>query len=166
MAYSVPDDLSDAIDLISPTAYFGNTKTAHRKSLKSDWESLEARGARSSCETNVTVKSFINGKTIHQLAYGPACLRAQYNLGNYKVDPSSGSTIGFGSFLNQSASYTDLAKFEKSFDLQPENFTVTTIHGGRNDEMRNASNVEADLDVQAIVSLANGLPVKEYITGV
>lgn len=40
----------------------------------------------------------------------PNCLQGLYNTKDYKPDPKYGSNIAFGNFLNQSASYSDLAQ--------------------------------------------------------
>lgn len=169
LKYSVPDDLSDAVDLISPTTFFGNMK-AHRalpnlEASKTERKPMEARQLKPSCETTISIPISAN-QTEDFTVIGPTCLKQLYNVGGYKPDPKSGSTVAFGSFLNQSASYSDLAKFEEIYNIPSQNFTVTTINGGvDNQDPLTEEDGEANLDVQNIIGIAAGLPVSEYITG-
>lgn len=169
LKYSVPDHLSDAIDLIEPTTFFGNMK-AHRalpklESTRTEKAPMEARQLKPSCETTISIPISAN-QTEDFTVIGPTCLKELYNVGDYKPDVSAGSTIAFGSFLNQSASYSDLKKFEKIYDIPSQTFTVTTINGGVNDQdPLTEQDGEANLDVQNIVGIVGGLPVHEYITG-
>ena len=121
--YSVPDDLAAHVDLISPTTFFGKTKAmraVHRKPGRlpkrrvSSHESLSKRQEPASCKTTIQY----DNETIP--AFGPACLKAEYDVNGYKPDPRSGSKIGFGSFLNESASFSDLFLFEQYFRIPPQ----------------------------------------------
>ena len=170
MAYSVPDDLGDAIDLISPTTYFDSMR-AHRalpdlSPSKTEQRPDMKRQLKPSCETTVAVPISANQTEDFDLL-SPTCLKELYNIGNYKVDPSSGSTIAFGSFLNQSASRSDLAKFEKIFNIPSQKFKILAlINGGvDNQDPATEEDGEANLDVQNMIGLVDGLPVGEYITG-
>lgn len=88
-----------------------------------------------------------------------------YNFRGYKPSASSGSKVGFGSFLNESANYVDLALYEKRFNIPSQNFSVELINGATNDQnWTTASLGEANLDVELIVGVSHPLPVKEYIT--
>jgi tripeptidyl-peptidase-1 len=151
--YSIPGDLTEHIDVISPTVFFGKTRGAVPVPSKS--QKIKARKASSteisaSCQTSIT----------------PSCLKEMYNVGDYVPEPSAGSRIGFGSFLNQSASYSDLAQYEQLFDIPSQTFTVELLNGGVNNQSASKSDVgEANLDVQLIVAVAHPLPVHEFITG-
>jgi tripeptidyl-peptidase-1 len=81
-----------------------------------------------------------------------------YSVGGYTPSVESGSWIGFGSFLNNSASYADLAKYEQHYGLPSHNFI--------NDQNPTTGlDFEPDLDVQNIVGVSHTLPVVEYLTG-
>jgi len=112
--YSIPNDLSEHIDLISPTTYFGKTQ-AQRKVVKSTYAAkpLAKRAATlpASCNSTITYGGH------KYAAITPDCLRYIYNVGNYMPDPRAGSRIGFGSFLNESASFSDFFQFEQTFDI-------------------------------------------------
>ncbi len=167
MAYSVPDELSDHIDLVAPTTYFGSMK-AHRAvpNAPRPEKGLERRQISASCERTISYPISAT-KNISITLLGPDCFKELYNIGTYQAHPNSGSTIAFGNFLNQSASYSDLAKFEQIFDIPSQNFTVLAlINGGvDNQDTLTESDGEANLDVQNIIGLAHGLPVGAYITG-
>ncbi|KAB8298595.1 hypothetical protein EYC80_000774 [Monilinia laxa] len=147
--YSVPDDVAKHIDLIFPTTYFG--KTVANAPTKISKRATPATSAPiGACSKYVT----------------PQCIKQLYSVGNYTPSVSSGSRIGFGSFLNQSALYTDLFQFEELFDIPAQNFSVTLINGGVNDQDPKTAQIgEANLDVQNIIGVAHPLPVEEFITG-
>ncbi|CAD6448939.1 4ee354d2-c29f-48b7-a952-24051e52d9f8 [Sclerotinia trifoliorum] len=148
--YSVPNHLAEHIDLISPTTYFGKTvANAPTKVTKKNTSATKVT-VDASCSTSIT----------------PKCIKELYNVGNYAPSATSGSRIGFGSFLNQSALYADLFQYESYFGIPSQNFSVTLINGATNDQNpATAQNGEANLDVQNIIGVAHPLPVQEFITG-
>ncbi|KKK26637.1 tripeptidyl peptidase A [Aspergillus rambellii] len=147
--YSIPDEFRDSVDLISPTVFFGKEQGEVYLTPLPREASNNSSGS-SSCTNVIT----------------PDCLKGMYNYGDYTPSVSSGSRIGFGSFLNQSASYSDLAVFEKLFGIPSQNFTVELFDGGIDDQNPNTASLgEANLDVQNIVAVSHPLPVHEYITG-
>ncbi len=151
--YSIPDSLVDLIDLISPTTYFGKTTPAvaiPSVTQKEKRAPASQPSVAASCQTSIT----------------PSCLKELYSINDYRADPNSGSRIAFGSFLNQSALYSDLALFESYFDIPSQNFSVELINGATNDQDSTTAQFgEADLDVEYIVGISHPLPVKEFITG-
>ena len=165
--YSLPDDLHESVDLIDPTTYFGNTK-AHAVLPRSGPTPVRSepptkRAFNKACETTLT---FDNGKEVYPVI-GPQCLMELYNTVGYKADPKSGSTIAFGNFLNESASYSDLKQFEKIYKIPSQSFKINAlINGGVNNQNpQTEMDGEANLDVQNIIGLVDGLPVSAYITG-
>lgn len=165
LSYSVPDDLVQHVELISPTTYFDSTM-AHRAIPSKTLNEASKRQLQTSCETSITIPiSATENKTFTVI--GPDCLKELYNVGDYQPDVSAGSTIAFGSFLNQSASYSDLALFEEIYDIPSQNFTVLALINGGVDNQDPVTEMdgEANLDVQNIIGLVGGLPVGEYITG-
>ncbi|GLB06208.1 polynucleotide 3'-phosphatase [Aspergillus tubingensis] len=145
--YSVPDDLAGSIDLISPTVFFGRSNAARSAAVRASQTTKESSGKSSDVCEYIT----------------PDCLKEQYSI-DYTPEKSSGSRVGFGSFLNESALYSDLDLFTQYFDIPEQSFTVETINGGINNQ-ENDPDGEADLDVQNIVGISHPLPVTEYITG-
>ena len=150
MEYSIPDDLVNYIDLISPTTYFGKTVANMPTFTKTKKDAPAKRQVDASCQTSIT----------------PTCIKELYNVGSYTPSVKSGSRVGFGSFLNQSALYQDLFDYENYFKIPTQNFSVILINGGTNDQDPATAQVgEADLDVQNIIGVSHPLPVTEFITG-
>ncbi|RAK98507.1 S53 family peptidase [Aspergillus ibericus CBS 121593] len=150
--YSIPDHLVDSIDLISPTTFFGKEKTSAglaKRSYKIEGNHVAKRYNYSTCADLITL----------------SCLKEMYNFGNYTPSASSGSKVGFSSFLNESASYADLAKFEHLFNVRHQEFAVQLINGGTNDQNASTASVtEADIDAELLVGVSHPLPVTEFIT--
>lgn len=83
----------------------------------------------------------------------PTCLKELYNVGSYTPSASSGSRVGFGSFLNQSAIYSDLFQYEEYFGIPHQNFSTILIAGATNDQdIATAQFGEANLDVSASIA--------------
>jgi tripeptidyl-peptidase-1 len=145
--YSIPDNLAQHIDMISPTVFFGNSA------------SMDKIYKRFVIPRDQVDKSCNNAIT-------PSCLREMYSIGNYRPEIGSGSRVGFGSFLNRSAIYSDLSNFEQMFNITEQGFSVETIDGGVNNQTASSEFIgEPNLDVQNIVGISHPLPVTEYITG-
>jgi tripeptidyl-peptidase-1 len=122
--YSIPQDLKAHIDLISPTTYFGTTQSM--RSIKSTYsiQSLAERTATLPAGCNSTI-------VYHNKTYAgvtPDCLRYIYNVKDYKPDVKSGSKIAFSSFLNESASFSDLFAYEKKFGIPPQKLVHLTLY--------------------------------------
>jgi tripeptidyl-peptidase-1 len=152
LSYSIPDDLQNLIAFVDPGTFFGrlpaSSVLAPSTTGRADTPSNTAVDA--SCQTSIT----------------PKCLNQLYHIGDYQPDPKSGSRIGFGSFLNQSAIYADLTEYERFFGIPSQNFTKVLIANGTNDQDSADGNYgEANLDVQNIIGVAHPLPVTEFITG-
>ncbi|KAL7953341.1 peptidase S8/S53 domain-containing protein [Trichoderma compactum] len=163
LQYSIPESLVDHIDLISPTTYFGTTNAARAlkaRSVASVDRSVAARQEPSSCQTTLVFE----GRTFN--VFQPDCLRTEYSVDGYTPSAKSGSRIGFGSFLNQSASFSDLALFEQHFGFASQNFSVVLINGGTDlpQPPSDDNDGEANLDVQNILTIAHPLPITEFIT--
>ena len=147
LQYSIPSSLKQHVDLIHPTTYFGKMVPQAPVARQSP-RTVEDRTTDPSCAALIT----------------PKCLKEIYNI-NYTPDPKSGSKIGFGSFLNQSARYQDLARFETEQGIPAQNYSTELINGGVNNQTISSDHGEADLDVEYIVGIAHPLPVISYITG-
>ena len=150
--YSIPDSLTEHIDFIHPTTFFGKTKSNIPVPVARQPESIESRQVSdldASCSTLIT----------------PKCLKELYNVGTYTPSPSSGSEIAFGSFLNQSAQPASLTQFESINNIPKQGFSVVLINGGMNNVTDSGNHGEADLDVENIVGISHPLPITSFITG-
>lgn len=182
--YSVPDDLQSHIDLITPTTYFGKTvplipaprmdrpgrKLVHRYLNNFNGTTNSTVPSSTSSTTLQPTSSATPGPTNTTVDAScatlitPTCLKELYNI-HYTPDPKSGSTIGFGSFLNQSARSEDLALFQEAQGIPQQGFSVELINGGINDQAIDGNHGEADLDVEYISGISSPLPIISYITG-
>lgn len=144
-SYSVPDKLQQIVQLISPGVYLGLPNVLQPSIQRSVMSRTE----------NPCLQ-----------AISPLCLKQMYNMTDYKPSTTSGSTIGFSSFLNQSALYQDLFEFESHFDIPPQNISIELVAGGKDNQNKSTAQfTEADLDAQTIVGIAYPLPVKQFIVG-
>ncbi|KAK2057836.1 Pro-kumamolisin [Colletotrichum caudatum] len=155
--YSVPDAMAEHIELVTPTTYFGTTRSnpainnavVPLTSAPLDRRQAPGPGAATNCSRVFT----------------PACFELAYNFGAYQADPKAGSRIAFASFLNQSARQEDLAGFLNRFQLPSQNFTSVLINGGLDHQDPNGDVGEANLDAQVIAATVKSLPITQFITG-
>ncbi|KUL92256.1 hypothetical protein ZTR_02563 [Talaromyces verruculosus] len=144
LRYSVPNSLTGFIETIQPTTDFSEVQGLPQiQAYGLDLSNLStlATGAPSSCNTQIT----------------PACLQSLYGLPTASVGKSNRG-IAVPGFINEYANYADLSLFLKQFrpDLNPPpSFTVASVDGGLNDQSQ--PGVEANLDIQYTVGLANGI---------
>lgn len=109
MSYSLPKALQSAVDLVSPTTYFGtlrsmkatsfllpNLKPITPEEIKKDAEALLAPGNNaavpSSCSRTIT----------------PTCLRALYNTSTYTPTAQAKNKLGVVGYLGEFANTNDL----------------------------------------------------------
>jgi tripeptidyl-peptidase-1 len=161
-AYSVPEELAAHIDIIHPTTFFGKTATFDPVHINfeelAQQDQLEKR--QQSSEVYSTKQPKVADACARQIS--PACVKQLYNVGNYTASATSGSRIGFGSFLNESAQFSDLTAYLNYFNLPKHNWTKVPINKGAIPQ--NPSTGESNLDVQNIVGVSYPLPVVEYLT--
>lgn len=165
LQYSIPEELVGHVDLISPTTYFGTTKPM--RALKPQKVASVAR-AKSLPYPFPQKPSGCNETVIHKNVtyqiFHPDCLRAKYGVDGYTPSAKSGSRIGFGSFLNETSSFSDLALFEKHYGLPNQTISVFLINGATDVQPpSNKNDSEANLDVQTIVSFTHPLPITEFV---
>ncbi|KAK3939629.1 peptidase S8/S53 domain-containing protein [Diplogelasinospora grovesii] len=159
LSYSIPDAIQQHVALVDPSTYFGSSKAFIPTPLAPTQTKRDATVAGSGSTTTTVDASC-------QTSITPSCLKQMYNIGDYTPSVKSGSWIGFGSFLNQSALYSDASAFETFFGIPQQNFSVELIAGATNDQDPATAQVgEADLDMENIIGIAHPLPVVEYITG-
>ncbi|TIA76390.1 subtilisin-like protein [Aureobasidium pullulans] len=166
LQYSVPDEISSHVDFVSPTTFFGRTNAESALRLPEN-VGVERREPVSEPQSGLTKRALACvSYSARGTAYlGPDCWKQVYNV-TYVPDASSGSRIGFGSFLNESAIEADLFLYEQKYGIPKQSFNVTLINGGVNHQEPEYTTIgEANLDAQNIFGLAHPLPVTEFITG-
>ncbi|KAI0866808.1 peptidase S8/S53 domain-containing protein [Xylaria cubensis] len=152
--YSVPEHIAPFVSLIHPTTFFGQTKS-HRMPMNGEVDSL----------TKPKLSEMAAGADDCKRLITPPCLRSAYNISDYVPSASSGSRIGFGSFLNESARLEDLHTYQRMFGIPEQDFTSTMINGGVDNQEREGSHVEANLDAQFQSAMSYPLPQVQFITG-
>lgn len=130
LSYSVPDAVSAHVDLVQPTTRFG--QLSGQRSTIFDMQILtqeEEAALTVKVKTSKTASAAACNSTVT-----PACLKAQYNIG---YTPSTdGNLVAVASYLEEYARFSDLARFESTQvpDAVGQNFSVTLINGGLNDQ--------------------------------
>lgn len=166
VGYSVPQDVAEHIDLVWPTTFFGKSQAfapVHAKFGDSvEAANLEKREQAKTIKHKHTKQQKVAKEC--EKTISPACIKQLYNVGNYTALASSGSKVGFGSFLNQTASKDDLRLFNDYFKLPQHSFTKIEVTKGAATPPQPDSG-EANLDAQNIVGVAYPLPVIEFLTG-
>jgi len=96
----------------------------------------------------------------------PACIIQLYGIPIARANRSD-NVIAVPGFLNEIANKQDLATFLEAYrpDLNDASFSDVSIDGGNNPQDVEAAGVEASLDIQYTVGLANFLPVTFYSVG-
>ena len=151
--YSLADDIAQHIDLVTPTTYFGTTKTFAPVIVPApQGESLGKLAIgdqRRNCSRLLT----------------PPCLKEMYGFGDYEPDPDSGSRVAFASFLNQSAVPADLQEYLDMFDLPQTSWESVIINDGNDHQDWRAGVQEGNLDAQMMALTAKTLPMTHYVIG-
>jgi tripeptidyl-peptidase I len=149
LKYSVPDEIASHINFVQPTTRFGSIQK-----LKSTVKIVEGGQSVSSLKWTPSVSSTVD--PVCNVSITPTCLLQLYNV-HYKADPKSGSRVGYASFLEEYARYSDLAKFEATYASYAtgESFTVVKFNGGLDDQRSLNDSGEANLDNQYALSLGS-----------
>ncbi|MBE3042756.1 hypothetical protein IMZ48_09320, partial [Candidatus Bathyarchaeota archaeon] len=148
--YSLADDIAQHIELVTPTTYFGTTK-----SFAPVHQAPQEEGPALLAEKQPTCSRLLT----------PPCLKDMYGFGDYEPDPSSGSRVAFASFLNQSAVPDDLNEYTEMFDLPGTSWESVVINGGNDHRDWRAGVNEGNLDAQMLALTAKTLPMTHYVTG-
>lgn len=153
-SYSIPSVLVSAIDVVLPsTSFDGDLSHGPTSAAPTPSEPLAKRFVkRATCNDQVT----------------PSCLQALYGIPtNRATQPKN--VIAVPGFVNEFANEADLGTFLANFhpDLNPRpKFTVQLIDGGQNPQDPDKAGIEANLDIQYTVGLANGAPTNFISSGI
>jgi tripeptidyl-peptidase I len=136
IGYSLPTSLSDLVQTVAPTTYFGTpgalqqTPELHMTFPNGD---LQPRSALASGSTPASCSNTIT----------PTCLRTLYNTLEYVPSATESNKLGITGYADQFASYQDFTEFMIQFrsDASSANFTVKQVNGGGNDQSNPGSEV-------------------------
>ncbi|KAK0189207.1 peptidase S8/S53 domain-containing protein [Armillaria mellea] len=153
MSYSLPRELHQAVDVVSPTTYFGTLRSMRATSFVEADISDEIAGISatvpSSCASRITI----------------ACLQALYNTTDYVPSANGNNTLGVVGYLDEYANRNDLQTFLQRYrtDAVGTMFETVTVNNGGDDQ--SSPGVEANLDIQYTVGLSYPTPNIYYSTG-
>jgi tripeptidyl-peptidase-1 len=149
LGYSVPKDLHPYIQLIQPTTRFGNFGSQKSTIFQPVQASPERLAA--GCDKATT----------------PRCLRDLYGIDNTTNKQDWRNRLGISGYLEQYARYADLEEFLRHYapNQTTANFSVVAINDGHNDQESSFDSVEANLDVQYSITLADDVLATFYTTG-
>lgn len=122
----------------------------------------------SELEAGPTAKPYFNISEQCNNGVTPLCLKQMYNVGNYTPSASSGSRISFGSFLNQSSQFEDVALYQDQFVIPRQNVTKIFVTNATNCQTVACAESlagEANMDAENMIGIAHPLPIYEYLTG-
>ncbi|KAJ3796567.1 subtilisin-like protein [Lentinula aff. detonsa] len=167
LEYSVPDDLQEHIRAIHPTTSFYHSTRGRVISLSghhrsgSYGTSGDLKKASSSSTSSAEVPTSTSNFSNCNNTVTPACLQKLYGIPSTLVSSKTNSTIGVSAFGGQDANKADLAIFLKLF--RPDMSSNTTFVTQLLDDATNSQNIsdaglEANLDTQYTVGIANGIP--------
>jgi len=153
LAYSIPADLQQHINLVYPTTDFVRKISGGPKfqSFKGVSKTARALAAPSSCNSTVT----------------PACVMDLYGIPTTPATEAS-NKLGVSGFSEQWPQTADLKSFLEEFrpDISPSTtFTVIDIDAGEDPQSPSDAGSEANIDVQYSVGIATNVPVTFYSVG-
>ncbi|GAW04922.1 family S53 protease [Lentinula edodes] len=176
LEYSVPEEVREHIRAIHPTTSFYHSAGAriislsgHHKSSTPQADSVNNKASSASTSSSTSTSSSSSSAAALPTSTAsfskcndtvtPACLQTLYGLPT-GVIKTSNSTIGVSAFAGQDANKADLASFLKLFrpDLSSDTFATQLLDNATNSQTLSDSGIEADLDIQYTVGLANGIP--------
>ncbi|KAJ5248197.1 hypothetical protein N7524_012157 [Penicillium chrysogenum] len=149
LGYSVPRALRSHIQLIQPTTLFGNLVPQKSPVFKQKIATSEKLAA--GCDVTIT----------------PDCLRDLYKIDNTTTRPDWRNRLGISGFLEQYARHDDFNEFLRRYAQShtDANFSVVSINGGQDGQHSMSDSVEANLDVQYSIPLADEVLATFYSTG-
>ncbi|KAG1868043.1 peptidase S8/S53 domain-containing protein [Suillus tomentosus] len=163
-SYSLPDILHHHVDLIQPTTMFARFKafksTPHRTNQaqpaapRPPGETITGPAGNpvdASCNSTITL----------------SCLRQLYNAENYQTTATNCNKLGITGYLDQYANNKDLQQFylAQNPSAYGSNYTLVSIHDGKNNQSYEEAGLEANLDTQFGFGLVWPTPGTFYTTG-
>ncbi|KAG1893463.1 peptidase S8/S53 domain-containing protein [Suillus fuscotomentosus] len=163
-SYSLPDILHHHVDLIQPTTMF-----ARFKAFKSTPHWTNQAQPAAPCPPGETITGPA-GNPVDASCNSTitlSCLRQLYNAENYKTTATNCNKLGITGYLDQYANNKDLQQFylAQNPSAYGSNYTLVSIHGGKNNQSYEEAGLEANLDTQFGFGLVWPTPGTFYTTG-
>ncbi|KZT34237.1 subtilisin-like protein [Sistotremastrum suecicum HHB10207 ss-3] len=161
MSYSLPRELHDHVQVITPTTMFGGLRGMKKTSFLNPKPAPESlvEGTPFAGQAGQAVPTSCNN------AVTTSCLQALYGTTNYVPTATANNSIGIAGYLEEFANAADLQTFLKKFRpaAAGATFPVVEINGGLNTQ--SDPGVEANLDIQTTVGLTFPTPNTYFSTG-
>jgi tripeptidyl-peptidase-1 len=152
LAYSIPADLQPHINLLHPSTDFVRISRGPK---------FHVPVPSSTSLSNNTASRALTAPTACNSVVTPTCLQDLYGIPTTKATQKS-NTLGVSGFIDQWPQTADLELFliNLATNVAPTTtFTLQTLDGGSDPQNASLAGVEANLDVQYTVGVANGVPV-------
>ncbi|KAF9077784.1 peptidase S8/S53 domain-containing protein [Rhodocollybia butyracea] len=161
LEYSVPEDLREYIKAIHPAS------SGHHHNIGSASNDASEKASSSSTSSASLPTSTAQFSHCNETVT-PACIQKLYGLPTTSVSSNTNSTIGVSGYSGQDANKADLTAFLKLF--KPDIPSSTTFGTELLDDATNSQNnseagMEANLDIQYTIGLANGIPTTFFDVG-
>ncbi|KAJ7499925.1 family S53 protease-like protein [Mycena latifolia] len=150
-------EVADFIDHVHPTTAFNNPQSRGLALSIPQLAATMSSDGENSCAT-ITPSMHSSAST--------SCLQSLYEIPTAAATESS-NRIAVAGYINQFANNADLEAFLKAFrrDMNSSTtFTAQTFDGVRDPQDASDAGLEANLDIQYIVSLVTGIPVS-FVSG-
>ncbi|KAG2119251.1 peptidase S8/S53 domain-containing protein [Suillus cothurnatus] len=163
-SYSLPDILHRHVDFIQPTTMFARFK-AFRSTMH--WANHAQYAVSSPPGGTITGPAGNPVDASCNSTITLSCLRQLYNAENYKTTATNCNKLGITGYIGQYANNKDLQQFYQTQNPSAygSNYTLVSIHGGKNNQSYEAAGPEADLDTQFGFGLTWPTPGTFYTTG-
>lgn len=173
--YSVPRDVSDHLDLVSPTTYFRQIRALNQHKSGVIFEPLEEnykpitgmqrissdKQASSNAQVAAGQPTSCNATRVTA-----QCLRDYYQTSDYKVQSTTNQLIGISGFLDEYANYADLQNYlvNQRPDAAKANYKFSLVKLAGSNNSQADPGVEANLDVQTVAGIGFPIPSTYYST--
>ncbi|KAF9058531.1 family S53 protease-like protein [Rhodocollybia butyracea] len=150
LAYSIPADLQPHINLLHPSTDFVRVSKGPKFHIP-----VPASSSNNTARVLSTISS------CNTAGVTPTCLQELYGIPNTKATQSS-STLAVSGFDNEWPQTADLKSFLTTFATDVASTTtwnLQTLDDGSDPQSAGDAGLEANLDTQYTIGVANGVPV-------
>ncbi|KIY71894.1 subtilisin-like protein [Cylindrobasidium torrendii FP15055 ss-10] len=159
LSYSLPEELHQHIDVMTPTTYFSTLQTLRSNSFIIEENVGDNDVALKTAAVGAAVPSSCN------TAITIACLKALYNTAGYVPTATDVNVLGVAGYLDQYANRADLQTFLKAYASNATGTSYETVLVNEGGDDQSDPGVEANLDIQYTVGLSAPTPNIYYSTG-
>jgi tripeptidyl-peptidase-1 len=152
LEYSLPAPIAAHVQMIQPTTFFGRVRPPGRTAPDRSKRNLGSYkfGYEDKCGTQNT----------------PSRLRLLYGFNDFAAKYGIHTRVGVSGYLEEYAQFSDLETFLVRYSPEKigANFSVVSIKGGLNKQHSPDDSIEANLDMQYVIALADNARFTYYTT--